>query len=82
MNDNWNIPIKRISLGTNSPNVSPFSAVQKQFVGLLDDFLSGFGDPLGFVGDGGNSKVHHYVPRLEVIEGDSGIVLRAEVPGM
>jgi HSP20 family protein len=77
MANDWNIPSKRVRVPF-VPLSGPLSSVQKQMTGLLDDFLTSFGEPLSVLGD----KTGTFLPRIELVEDDAGLTIRAEVPGM
>jgi HSP20 family protein len=77
MTIDWNAPSRRLRV----PFVQlggPLSSVQKQMTGLLDEFLTSFGEPLSSLAD----KTGTFLPRLELTEEDNGLTVRAEVPGM
>ncbi len=75
MNGSWNGPGRRVRL---TPTLSPISAVQKQMAGWMDDFLNSFGEPVSLLAD----KSMAFIPRLEVFEDETGIVVKAEMPGL
>lgn len=75
MNGNWSVPTRRTRI---VPAVSPFSAVQKNMLGWMDDILNSFGEPLSLLSE----KQLQFTPRLEVHEDESGLTVRAEMPGM
>lgn len=68
----WNWKGRRRGVGAPEFENNPFSLLQRQMNGLMEDFMSG----LGWEPDG------EFTPKIDLSEDGDSIRVRAELPGM
>lgn len=72
MADSWNLPGRRLRA------VSPLGILNRPMAAIFDEFLGSVGEPWSALSE----KSSDFSPRLELVESDVGLTVRAEMPGM